>query len=305
MDTATNVTARLAELVAGDFYENRLDVSSRCVPADFVSWDSMPEVEAAREIKARGASADTVRLFLTFLAAMDRARDAGALWRAGVRLFESHPGVFDPDRAADLPLSRLSRLLAEPGVSQRHGPDTNAWHQIAVSLATGDGSPVHNAIYRGVGGAAELLEDVKSSCAGRTHFPMLRGPKIAPMWVRMLAAPGGATIARMGVVRVAVDVQVRRVSENLGIADTRSLPLKQAKPVIQSAWQNAVSQANIGGPSRISGTCAALDPALWSFGKHGCSHCESIGVPAPISRACDYCRLRVPRSIESPPGRGH
>ena len=294
MDTATNVTARLAELVAGDFYENRLDLSSRYVPAGSASWDSMPEVEAARKIKARGAPGDTVRLFLTFIAAMDRARDAGVLWRAGVELFELHPEVFDPCRTADLPLSRLSRLLAEPGVSQRHGPDTSAWHRIAMSLAAGDGSPVHNVVYRGVGDAAELLEDVKSSRAGQSCFPMLRGPKIAPMWVRMLAEPGGATIARMEIVRVAVDVQVRRVSENLGISDTRSLPLKGAKPVIQSAWQNVVSQANIGGPSRISGTCAALDPALWSFGKYGCSHCESIGVCVPISRACDSCRLRVP-----------
>ena len=91
MDTATNVTARLAELVAGDFYENRLDLSSRYVPAGSASWDSMPEVEAARKIKARGAPGDTVRLFLTFIAAMDRARDAGVLWRAGVELFELHP----------------------------------------------------------------------------------------------------------------------------------------------------------------------------------------------------------------------
>jgi len=41
-------------------------------------------------------------MFLTFIAAMDRSRDATSLWRAGVVLFGSEPAVFDANRAADL-----------------------------------------------------------------------------------------------------------------------------------------------------------------------------------------------------------
>ena len=107
----------------------------------------------------------------------------------------------------------------------------------------------------------------------------------------MVASPGGAKIDRIDTIPVAVDVQLRRVTENLGVTNTRGLSLRQSKPVIQSAWHEAVRAAEIGGPARIAGTCAALDPALWFFGKHGCSHCESVGRRVPIGRACNQCQL--------------
>ena len=55
MAAATSVTARLAEPVSGDFYESRLDLSSRHAPPNGASWHSMPEVEAARLMRIRGA----------------------------------------------------------------------------------------------------------------------------------------------------------------------------------------------------------------------------------------------------------
>ena len=287
-------TERLAGLIASDFYGCQLDLSLRRSPPAGATWDSMPEVEAVRQLRAQGASDNAVRVFLTFIAAMDRARDATTLWHAGVVLFGSHPEVFDTHRAAGLPLSRVRHLLANSGVSQRHGPDARAWHRIAESLATGTASPVHRVIDRGAGDAQDLLKDVKTKDHAGPRFPMLRGPKIGPMWVRMLAEPGGAAITRIDTIPVAVDVHVRRVTENLRATDTRGLRLTEAKPRIQSAWKKAVVPALIPGPSRIAGTCAALDPALWAFGKYGCSHCETVGVRVPIGRACDYCQLRSP-----------
>ena len=275
---------RLAALVADDFYENRLDLSSRSTPPDGASWDSMPEVGAARQLRDQRASDDAVRLFVTFVAAMDRLRDAASLWRAALALFRSRPEIFDPGRVADLPFSTLKRLLAATSVSKMHEPDTQAWHRIAQTLATGDESPVYTVIHRGIGDAEELLK-------ARRQLPMLRGEKIGPMWIRMLAEPGGATIARMATIPVAVDVHVYRITKNLGVASVRDLRPKTAKRTIQAAWQAAVAAANIGGPSRIAGTCSALDPALWAFGKYGCSHCEKVGMRVPIGRACDHCQL--------------
>ena len=286
--------ARLAEMIAGDFYCARFDLSAR----DLVSgntWSQMPEVEYVQKLRASGASDRMVRLFLTFISAMDRARDAVRLWRAGARLFESRPELFDPVEVKDMQLEELLPLLSASGVSQRHKADTGAWLGIARSLAAGSG-PVCRVIDQGSGDAKELLEDLQSrDHAGLPRFPMLRGPKIGPMWVRMVAEPGGARIDRMDTIPVAVDVQVRRATENLGVTDTRGLPLKAAtKWVIQSAWHVAVAGAKIDGPSGITGTCAALDPALWFFGKYGCSHCEKVGKRVPIGRACGYCQLPVP-----------
>ena len=250
----TSFAARLAEAIAGDFYCDR--------------WAAMPEVVYAGLLRDLGATERTVRLFLTFVSAMDRARNAGSLWKKGVELFESNPELFDPARIQGV--RSLETLLSESGVSRRHGQDVSAWRRIAESLRSRPLSPVRRVIDGGVGDAVELLEDLRGwDRAGRPLFPLLRGPKIGAMWVRMMAEPGGARIGSMDVVPVAVDTHVRRITECLRVTDTRRLSMEKARPTIQRFWEKAVGAVDIGGPARIAGTCAALDPALWYFGKNG------------------------------------
>ena len=305
---------RIAKLIADDFYGDGLDLASRGM-ARGQPWLDMPEVEIVHRLRAARAEFETgndsalphsvrsvkhvrflggtdraARLFLTFIAAMDRARDATQLWNAGGRLYEDHPESFDPQHVAGLQVDELRRLLKAARVSRRHGPDSNAWHQIGKSLCSGLKSPVVRVIDVGSGEAQELLRDLKSrDDTGRSRFPMLRGPKIGPMWIRMMANPGRAVIDRIETIPVAVDVQVRRATENLGVTTTRGLPLRKAKPVIQQTWKNAVSEADIAGPAGIEGTCAALDPALWFFGRHGCGHCRKADEQVGFGRACHFC----------------
>ncbi len=281
---------QIVEMIASDFYCDRLDLSERGI-ASYDPWSEMPEVKFVKEMRDSGESDRTVRLFLTFVSAMDRARDANSLWRDAAKLFRSHPKLFDPAEVTRIPRDKLKSLLSESRVSQRYEPDSKAWHVIATSLASED-SPILRVIDRGLGDAEELLKALKSrDDMGRSKFPFLRGPKIGPMWVRIMADPGGAEIESIEKVPVAVDVQVRRATENLGIAPTRGLKLREAKPIIQDACHNAVAKTDIGGPDRIAGTSAALDPVLWFYGKYGCSYCEKSGERVPIGSACKYCQL--------------
>ena len=256
----TSFAARLAQAVASDFYGKGSG-----------KWRKMPEVGYAGQLRGRGATEREVRLFLTFVSAMDRARPAGSLWKKGFDLFESNPELFDPARAAGLPNGELSRLLRGSGVSRRHGRDVSAWLRIAESLRSRSCSPVRRAIGGGVGDAGELLEDLRGcDRPGNPRFPLLRGPKIGAMWVRIMANPGGARIKNLNVVPVAVDTRVRRITESLGVTDTRDCSsTEKARPAIQRFWKKAVDAVDIGGPDGIAGTCAALDPALWYFGKNG------------------------------------
>src|SRR4051794_21294051 len=121
----------------------------------------------------------------------------------------------------------------------------------------------------------ELLRAAQATSeAGTPLFPMLRGPKIGPMWVRMLAYPGGAAIDSLEVLPVAVDVQVRKISEYLAMTETGPLDLEAARPIIQGAWESDVRAAGAVGPGPLDGTAAALDPALWFYAKWGCTRCE-------------------------------
>ncbi len=250
----------------------------------------MPEVECVMRLRTSGTTDRALRLFLTFIAAMDRARDATRLWNKGVELFQSYPELFEPAEVAALSISTLRERLSHFGVSQRHGIDSSAWNVIAHSLAAG-GNPVSRVVDSGVGSAEELLSYLRSSYGGQTRFPLLRGPKIGPMWMRMLVAPGGAKIDGIDIIPVAVDVHVRRATRILGVLDTTSMSEGEARQGIQDTWRAVLATTKIGGVPGITNTCAALDPALWWFGKYGCSHCEKVGQLVPISRACDHCQL--------------
>ena len=129
-------TTELAELIAGDFYNDRFDLSARGM-APRTAWSLMPEVEVTQKLRVLGASGRAIRVFLTLVSAMDRARDATRLWRAAEQLFETHPEVFNPACVTSMAAEELSALLSKSRVSQRHRPDAAAWRAIARSLVSG------------------------------------------------------------------------------------------------------------------------------------------------------------------------
>ena len=203
-------TARIAQLIVEDFYGDALDLASRNMStepsrplgqqggdaaAGGRAWRRIPEVAAVRKLASRGTDGRAVRRFLTFISAMERARDATQLWSAGRDLFLERSEVFEPRHVSALGFDALRELLKTTGVRRRHRPDTDAWLRIATSLADGGPSPVRRVIDEGCGDAGELRRDLQTRDAdGRARFPMLRGPKIRPMWIQIMANPGGAEI---------------------------------------------------------------------------------------------------------------
>jgi len=199
----------------------------------------MPEVVFVDRLRALGADAVDIRLGLTFLAAMDRARDADVLWGRGVELNKTAPWAFTPAKTVRTSLTALARTLSAHGISQRHLTDVAAWRLIAESLVAEPDSAVSGVIYEGHGHAGRLLEELAMRPSkGPGRFPLLSGPKVGPMWVRMQAYPGGATIDDLASIPVAVDVQVRKVAEYLGLTDTAPQPeIDRVRGVIRQAWQ--------------------------------------------------------------------
>lgn len=194
-DAAVMRTARLAGAIADSFYGGGLDLSARVNPAAG-TWSEMPEVGAVGRLRDLHATDREVRLFLTFVCAVDRARDANRLWAAAAELYGASPALFEPTEVAHMRASSLREVLSSAKVSQRHTTDSDAWKRIAVSLVEERG-PTRRVIDEGEGDARELLADVRSKRDGRARFPLLRGPKIAPLWVRIMAAPGGAAISHI------------------------------------------------------------------------------------------------------------
>ncbi len=221
--------------------------------------EELPTVPLVRRFREKGVPERDVRRFLTFICAMNRDRRAVPLWRASEKLFDTHPEAFDPEKATAMPDNSLRKLLEDYGVSQKHGPDSRAWRQIAGRLRLPTDS-VARLVEGGEGDAKEVYPD-------SVLCELLGGDKISPMWIRILFQVGRARIRNMEVVPVAVDTHVRRVTEELGVTATAGLPMSRARPIIQAAWRAGVAKANFGGPPGLENTCAALDPALWWLGQ--------------------------------------
>ena len=74
----TTKATELAEMIVAGFYGGSLDLSAR-TGAPSPGWDEMPECRAVARMRTGGASGRQVRSFLTFMCAMDRARNAERL----------------------------------------------------------------------------------------------------------------------------------------------------------------------------------------------------------------------------------
>lgn len=265
------------------------------------SWADLPEVWAQPD-----ADPTSRRLWLTFVAAVDRARDAAALWRAAHDAWAVDRWLFDPDAVARRLFSELADTLRLHGLSQRHMPDTAAWRSIAEALVSPQcPPPIRDAVSGTPTPAPSVLRGLEATWPhGTPMFPQLSGPKIGPMWVRMLVYPGGSPISGLDVIPVAVDTHVQRVTEMLGLVAPQ--PLDDAhRQRIQAVWFAAVEQAGMfGGPAALDGTSAGLDPALWALGRVACSRCESQSRKIVVGAVCELCvlgRVRAATHAEQRP----
>lgn len=282
----------LGRRITEAFFAGQLDLSARG-SAPPAGWDGMPEVVAVRRLRDLGADDVAVRRFLTFNVAMDRAREADRLAIAAASLYRTSAWVFDPIEVSRRPLLELTDELRSSRVSQRHGQDAFGWRLLAETLADPMAAPeARSAIYDGVADAGRLLAELeRTTSRGTRLFPLLGGPKIGPLWVRLLVYPGGAQISNLAIVPVAVDVQVRRVTEHLGVTDTAGRDLEEVRGLIQRTWAKDVAEHGAAGPGQLRDTPGALDPALWFYAKWGCSFCEKAHKQLPISEACQECRF--------------
>jgi hypothetical protein len=286
-----SATSGIAKKITTAFSRGEFRLKKPGAPIS-TGWHAMPEIFLTEELRAWGADDVAVRHFITFTATLDRSRDADALWKASTGLFKREPWLYLPKEVAARPFGDLQALLKESKVSQRHDVDSTAWRTIGRTLSNPFTVPaVTRAIVEGRGDARNLLAELQRKSTGGPMFPLLKGPKIGPMWVRMLVCPGGAHISSMDVIPVSVDVHVRKATEYLGVSNTRNENLENIREKIQEVWTEDVRMHGSEGPGLLANTSSAVDPSLWFFGKWGCSHCEDSRRRIPIADVCGGCRF--------------
>ncbi len=290
MQNSKNSPDILAAMIAEDFYGNCVDHGSRGMPA-VEPWLQIPEVRAAQRVRDAGASEEEVRRFLTFVCAMDYQVNSDRLWKCAAELYPAQSELFDPAEVASMPPEPLHRDLRVAGVAGRfHRRNARSWRRIAERLVSSERSAVRRVIDEGMGCVDSLRRDLR-------HFPLLRGKKIGPVWIRIMANPGGARIVPADAMSVGVDIHVRRLTRNLGLLDDgQAVAVIDANEngrdaEIRRIWRDAAIRADIQGPSGVGSGAGAIDPALWYFGRYGCGHCNALARPVRFGRVCKSCRM--------------
>lgn len=239
--------------------------------------------------------------FITLTVAIDYMRDADALWRSG-RQTLADPAtawLYDPPAVAAAGIGAVIDAMQVHGLSKKPAQDAQTWQSVCTTLARHFLGEV-GVLLRRAGfdapGLLALLRD-RTLVPG---FPFLRGPKIGPLWVRMLHDNCGVALARLE--RVPLPVDIHTATATLQLACVRAeaysgdfAPLREA---IQRVWRQALE-----GTGHYP---LQLDEPLWHLSRAGCRvtrawPCE-FQARCPVGALCGASRVRL--SVGGADGQG-
>ena len=161
--------------------------------------------------------------------------------------------------------------LGRHGLARRRDQDTSIWRQVSCSLVNRfEGDP--RAIAKRCGyRAPAMLDEIRRRDPGG-GFPWLRGPKIGPLWIRMIADEVGLPLLDLGNVPLPVDVHVARASWACGaLSGTYSGSVGDIASQISAVWASACEGEDF--------YPLQLDQALWLQSRDGCTHRSGAGCP--------------------------
>jgi len=256
--------------------------------------------EMPEDILPTGVSSGSLEhlLFITLTVAIDYQRDAIGLWRSSRVTFEDPRTryLFDPQALHEAAFSKIIADMQRHGLSKKPERDARTWQTIGVTFfKKWSGNPrrlLADAGWDAPTVLKRLRRDTHTQ-RGRAvpDFPFLRGPKIGPLWLRMLRDNVGiADLKVMDQVPIPVDIHVARASLCLGVVKGRfNGPLPELFEHIRSAWFQSVKGLHVRDRAMIA---LDMDEPLWHMSKYGCSKRDRTTRMCPARDSCeakDFC----------------
>lgn len=244
----------------------------------FGQVDTMPEEEFAKGIRD-----ELDRLvYITLTVALDYQRDAHSLWRHARERYDdpSTRWLFDPRAvAARSPEAVLEALRRRNPRGALRYPKSDAawWHRNATTLAEHYGGDPRELFVRCGHDVLRIRREVSLP----KRFQGLKGPKIFPLWMRMLADIQKYTFANYDALPIPVDVHIARATFTTGlIRGTYEGPFDENLiAAIRRAWTDTCRAA--GEPHMT------FDEPLWQLSRLGCTRRhEKDSADCPVRAAC-------------------
>lgn len=241
-------------------------------------------------------------LYITLTVSIDYQREAGALWQASRDSFGDPETryLFNPQKLHDTPWRQVKTDMQKHRLSKKPGADCTIWRTVAITFLKKWGGKPSNFLADCQWDAPTILERLRTG----THlnngkpvpdFPFLRGPKIGPLWLRMLRDNLGLEIKNLESVPIPVDVHVARATLALGIVrGDYDGNLAGIYSEIRRAWRESVKGLSVDGREMIA---LDVDEPLWHLSKHGCTDRDRETGACPHIGQCEAREFCVPGKV--------
>lgn len=239
-------------------------------------------------------------LFITLTVSIDYQRDADALWDAARRTYEDPDTrfLFSPRLLEEFGPERVRAAMRTHGLSKKEERDAWIWHTVGVTFRRECGADPRFFLASCSWDAVTVLKRLRRHTriqGGRKEsgFPNLRGPKIGPLWLRMVHDNVGLTELRnLDQVPIPVDVHIARATFATGVVRGKFRgPLLEAFEVVRETWFRSVEGNEVyGRPMRA----LDVDEPLWHLSKYGCTHRDKSTGTCPHIEKCEASQFCTP-----------
>jgi hypothetical protein len=247
--------------------------------------------------------------FITLTVSIDYQRDASSLWASSRKSFDDPETryLFDPKLLHETPFRKIVEDMQKYKLSKKPQKDANIWQTVGVTFyKKWEGDP-RNFLKNCNRDSSLILKRLRND----THlynrrlisdYPYLRGPKIGPLWLRMLRDNVGITqLKNLENVPIPVDIHVARATLTTGVVrGSIEVRLDEVFEYIRKAWFESVKGLIIKNRPMIA---LDVDEPLWHLSKYGCSNRDkTIGNCSLFNRceAREFCikgKVKIENSV--------
>lgn len=205
--------------------------------------------------------------YITLTSAIDYQKNiqANDLWRASKGWAASYPWLYKPKEL--MSKSTQDTFLAFESIRRKDGrflkiPDIGIWLSISKALNSFGGTTL-DLLRAYQFDAYQIFTELSET--RKKEFPYLSGPKILPMWLKILAEDAAQPMKNMERLPLPVDKNVAEVTCNLILNKSFNGEVSEAlKGEVRTAWNQIAIKLNV--------PVINFDSALWVLGgSTGCS----------------------------------
>jgi hypothetical protein len=221
----------------------------------FKQFKFPPEYNLPNDIK-QGSEQEL--LFLTLTVSLDYGRDATKLWKQSYDawLSKENKWIFTPKLVVQNGLDTLANLFKSLN-DQKPNKDAKIWFTICKKLLEFEGS-IYNLLKQLDFDAVKISKYLEYN---KKEFPYLSGPKIKPLWLRMINDTVRIKLKNIEQIPLPVDTHTAKMTFKLIFKENfRGKITKEIREKVQKTWQIILNGTGL--------YSLQLDEPLWLLGKY-------------------------------------